>query len=227
MTVTKKSRKFRLAPIKDWVIDRSVVPPRRAQLLGRASFESIVAAIFAETTVHRIRREKRKTKIGFHRYTITLRAKARDVDLWHNSRGGYRAQYYIDERLGDAANAYAVKILSELAGRLIRGDSRRRRFWPMAEKSICHREARLWIHQGLWLRHARREDRLLYALNWQGSGSRIRSKEIVKLVRWGMLIPKEESKLVLKGQWLNSRGSAVSETPKSDRARSIARYGFT
>jgi hypothetical protein len=80
------------------------------------------------------------------------------------------AQYYINATLGDAANAYALDNLGAVTAHLIQQDTHRKRFWPMASKSICHPETRLWIHQGHWLRFAKRTDRLLHVSGWQHHG---------------------------------------------------------
>jgi hypothetical protein len=217
--------KFKLAPFADWKIDQAVRPPRRDNLLGTTSFVSIVARIGSEARVVRVRREPgEKTMRGHHRYEVTLAAERSTVDLWHNSRGGYRAQYYVSPNLGDAANAYAVDVLGALAGRLIDDDSRRRRYWPLASSSIYHPHTRIWIWQGLWLRRAKRTDRLLHASGWQLPTN---SKER-KLANWGALIPGNETRLVLKGQWLrDGDGAAIDDPPKTERASQICRFGFT
>jgi hypothetical protein len=222
--------KFKLAPIKHWNIGRSkaVSPARRALLLGNASFTSIVATICKEARVFRISREiGTKTKRGKHRYVVTLTVASSTIDLCHNSRGGYRAQYYVGSKLGDAANTYAVEVLAALAGRLIQDDSRRRKHWAQAARSICHPQSRIWIYQGLWLRHAKLTDRLLHASGWCPFNENSSERER-KLVNWGALIPKDETKLVLKGQWLrNDDGRAVTAPPKVSRANEIRRFGFT
>ena len=84
-------RKFRLVNYADWGIDRSVSRARRARLLGKLSFEAIVERLLSEVRIMRITHEKGdNTKRGLHRWVITLIANPHTIDLWHNSRGGYR-----------------------------------------------------------------------------------------------------------------------------------------
>ena len=132
-------RKFRLVNYADWGIDRSVSRARRARLLGKLSFEAIVERLLSEVRIMRITHEKGdNTKRGLHRWVITLIANPHTIDLWHNSRGGYRAQYYVDPAIGDAANTYACRALVSVAQRLIEQDNYRKHFWSRAAKSVCH-----------------------------------------------------------------------------------------
>jgi hypothetical protein len=198
---------FKLAPVSQWNVapSRSVSRARRERLLGNTSFKSIVARTSSEARLVRVSRQAGTDRkhLGRHRYVVTLAVAPSTIDLWHNSRGSIRAQYYLSPKLGDAANAYAVAILGALAGRLFQNDSRRRRHWPDAATSICHAQARVWIYQGLWLWHAKRTDRLLRASGWRVITENSAKRER-KLMNWGMLVPKNETKIVLKGQWLNA-----------------------
>ena len=219
---------FGLAPLDDWLIDTSVPHARRARLLGETPFEEIIAKVRREARISRIGREiGNNTKRGFHRYVLTFAIDPCTIDLWHNSRGGYRAQYYIDAALGDEANAYAVESIASLAEALMPADKRRRHLWPAAAKSICHPWARAWIHQGHWFRHWRREDRLLRVSRWQDNARHAICKKVSKFVNWAMLIPCIEDGLVIKGQWLTADGLASPEPPKAKRAQQLYKYGFT
>lgn len=220
-------RKFRLVNYADWGIDRSVSRARRARLLGKLSFEAIVERLLSEVRIMRITHEKGdNTKRGLHRWVITLIANPHTIDLWHNSRGGYRAQYYVDPAIGDAANTYACRALVSVAQRLIEQDNYRKHFWSRAAKSVCHSQTRVWIGQGLWLRHARCVDQVLHVSRWQQPNHHNCGKAS-KLRKWGALAPSDERRIVLKGQWLDNDGSAISEPPKASRAKQINRYGFT
>lgn len=219
--------KFALAPLSDWKIDHSVPSSRRARLCGNTSFNDIVAKIQSESRIERIRSEEgREAKRGLRRYVVWLAATAYAIDLWHNSRGGYRAQYYINPKLGGAVNCYALDLLGAHAGDLIQNDSHRERYWPLASKSICHPQTRLWIHQGRWLRNAKPADRLLHVSGWRHQ-DHYECKKMLKLLTWGALMPADEFRLVLKGQWLDKNGSAIDKPPKATRALEIHRWGFS
>jgi hypothetical protein len=219
-------QKFGFAPLRDWQIDPPVA--RRARLLGTTPFEKIVDDLRREAKVSSIVCEfgKKGNKVGLHRYSVIIVAKSRTIDLWHNSRGGYRAQYYLGCAIGEDANAYALNVLGPTIEQLILQDSRRKRFWPLAYKSICHRHARLWIGQKLRLRHAKNTDRHLHVPSWNHH-IEIDNTRVSKLIKWGALIPEFEKRLVLKGQWLKKDGSPTSEPPKAARARQINQYGYT
>jgi hypothetical protein len=218
-------KKFSFVPIGHWQIDKSVSRARRKRLLGTIRFENIVARLCSEARIFGIRREKGKTtKRGLHRYVITLSANRRTIDLWHNSCGGYRAQYYLKPAIGDSANTYAADFLKAATEHLIQRDRFRKRYWPLVAKSICHPETRLWIHQGRW--GAKLPDRVLQVLRWQDHRE-VDCAKVTKRRNWGALMPANEFRPALKGQWLNKDGSPVSGKPKADRARQINRYGFT
>lgn len=168
----------------------------------------------------------KKTKRGLHRWVITLSVKRRStIDFWHNSRGGYRAQYYLKPANGNSAKAYAVDLLNATTEQLIQRDRHRKRHWQKAARSICHPEMRLWIHQGRWLRSAKLTDRVLRVPRWQNH-QKADCNKITQRRNWAALMPVNEFRLDLKGQWLYSGGSPVSGKHKADRARQINRYGF-
>src|SRR5258705_2988398 len=121
---------FVLASKEDWNIDHSVKSSRRQRLLGDTEFDEIVARICTEAKLAHVggpEKGEEGDKIGLHRWSITLQASPEAIDLWHNSRGGYRAQYYVLQDTGDAANSYALEHLAKLAANLVQADRSRRR----------------------------------------------------------------------------------------------------
>src|SRR5262245_38985400 len=117
--------RFSLAPKDEWEIDQSVNVGRRNKLLGETGFDEIVARLCAEAKLIHVRGPEpgeAGDKIGLHRWSISLKVNPEIIDLWHNSRGGYRAQYYISQDAGEAANAHALKQLSTLAANLMLAD---------------------------------------------------------------------------------------------------------
>lgn len=180
--------------------------------------------------VQRLKRERGKEGkfIGLHRYELRLVFQSPDiVDLWHNSRGGYRAQYYLDCKKGDEANAYAIETLSKVVEPMIVADDRYKLRWPSAKRSIYHRLARIWIVEGLWEHHAKTTDRQLKVPRWQYHDPRDTCGNAKKLRTKGALIPSKEKRLVWNGQWLSHDGSPVDWPPKPKRATQINRYGYT
>jgi hypothetical protein len=125
---------------------------------------------------------------------VTLHADPRTIDLWHNSRGGYRAQYYIDPAIGDKANAYALKVIGSVAKQLIQQDNRRKHLWPLACKSIRHPQTRLWIGQGRWFRQRKHTDRVLHLSRWRDH-DQTDCKKAAKLMIWGAPRDPEQSSL--------------------------------
>ncbi|UQR61759.1 hypothetical protein LRP30_33915 [Bradyrhizobium sp. C-145] len=219
--------RFYLAPRRNWNIDHSVKYSRRERLLCATDFDEIVAKTCVSAELFHIACEKGRKgdKVGLHRWSVTLRTSSKAIDLWHNSRGGYRAQYYLSLDTGEAANAYALEHLTKLAESLVQADRYRRRYWARASVSICHQYARVWIHQGLWCHHAKITDRLLHVQQWQLDPDDDRDTRKRKAL--GMLIPENETKLKIIGQWLDETNSPRATPPKADRADHIHECGFT
>jgi hypothetical protein len=220
--------RFALAPKEDWDIDHLVKPTRRHTLLGEIPFDRIVARICSEAKllhIHGPENGGEGDKIGLHRWSITLQASAEAIDLWHNSRGGYRAQYYAAPDKGEAANSYALEQLLARAAQLVRADPYRRFRWARASVSIFHPYARVWIHQGLWCRHKRISERLLHVQRWEIDPSDDPKTQDRKIL--GSLMPEGETKLEVIGQWLFTAGQPSATPPKPARADHIYKCGFT
>jgi hypothetical protein len=223
--------RFSFAPKDDWGINNSVKRIRRNRLLGETPFDEIVARICAEAKlVHVSGPEdgREGDKIGLHRWSVSLQASPEAIDLWHNSRGGYRAQYYVSQDAGEAANAYALEQLTKLTKYLMQTDQYRRRYWRRASVSICHPFARVWIHQGSWCRSGRRAklaDRLLHVQRWRVDPRDDGDRQTKKVL--GTLIPENETKLKIIGQWLVDADHPSAVLPKEKRANHINKCGFT
>jgi hypothetical protein len=125
--------------------------------------------------------------------------------------------------VGDDANAFAHRVLAQTAVRLIRDDPGGQRFFPEGVASITHAATRLWVHQGRWLHHRRKADGRLYVGRWFGNA---REANCAKLGKWAPLTPRDETGLVLKGQWIDN-GAPVTKVLKSGRGRELHRFGFT
>jgi hypothetical protein len=223
--------RFSLAPRDDWSIDHSVKGSRRDRLLSDTGFDEIIARICAEAKlahVHGPEKGEEGDKIGQHRWSITLQTSPQTIDLWHNSRGGYRAQYYVSQTLGETANSYALEHLTKLTANLIQADRHRRHKWARASVSVCHPHARVWIHQGSWCRRgrlAKLADRLLHVQQWRPLPHDDEDRQRKKVL--GMLIPENETGIEMIGQWLVDADRPSASPPKKGRADHIHECGFT
>jgi hypothetical protein len=209
-----------------WRLDPSVEPGRRKWLLLAPPFERLAADMLREAKVEAIRWERSKEDSRGRRFVVVIRVDPARLDLFFNSSSGYRAQFLAGPQIGRRADRHVLDVaMRELAPQLA---SRYGPAHPQAsvEASIAHPRAKVWIHQGQWLRFARRDDRVLKVAAWQ---ARLESddKNRRKKARWGMLAPHTESLLLLKGAYLHEgRALKVGKDP-ADRARDLHELGFT
>jgi len=151
---------------------------------------------------------------------------ADDLDLFFNACTGYRAQYYEAEEVGVAANRMAVDaMLPALISQAIYPRTRKPAE-DLARASLEAKAAKLWIHQGPWLRLCRRAERVLAVPRWQ-IGLTSEDRRTRKLARWGSLVPATEARVVVKGAFiLDGRPAALGKTPHV-RASELHTLGFT
>jgi hypothetical protein len=155
---------FECAGPEDWRLEASVPSKRRRQLLKPPSFARIVASLLHNLAIEDIHWQRAKSGEPAFRVIAKLRATATAVDLFHNSAGGYRAQYMVSIEAGEVANQFALdEILPVVVPHLRR---RRPSIASSLEQSLRHPWAKIWIHQGQWLRYARRENRVLRVPAW-------------------------------------------------------------
>jgi hypothetical protein len=175
----------------------------------------------------RIIGHERNGPIGRARVVITLQAPPSLVSHFHNSRFGYRAQYYVSPANGDSANLFAIRTLSPVMLSMLRNTHKRSCSLDFIEASLLGPKTKIWIYQGTWLHWARREDRVLFPARWQQEATLVHETRVQKLLRWGSLAPRSEGRLVLKGTVLDRTGNVVSGSFKEDRSQEIYRFGFT
>jgi hypothetical protein len=156
---------------------------------------------------------------------VTLSANPSTIDLFHNAPGGYRAQYYRSIGNGDRANAYAVRQLMPLIRRLLVGQGKRTCPWGWVEKSLQDSDAKVWIHQGRWWRHAKREDRHLAVARWVAEQSS-RQRERRRKAGWAALAAHSETRIDVKGGFIMLSGVPLGGL-KPNRARDVHELGFT
>jgi hypothetical protein len=178
-----------------------------------------------EAVVIAHRREKAKRRRKYFRANIELRCRRETISLFHSSRSGYRAQFYSSAHRGEAANQFAVSALVPKIKRMLEGSEKRGCTWSWIERSLRDPSAKLWIHQGSWLRANARKDRNLYVKRWHDAQtSRIEKRR--KKARWSALTPLHETVLELKGGFVSLAGARLG-TLKEGRSRDLHEFGFT
>ncbi|MCC4118784.1 hypothetical protein LLG90_25865 [Aromatoleum toluclasticum] len=216
---------FAQAPVHEWILSGSLGTDQKERLLGGTSFEQIIDCIVNEATLFSLKREMCSANKQFFRPIFSLSLNPSTVDLFHNSVCGYRAQYYIAPHIGERANEYALKILTARLRVLLDGREKHTCPWWWIEKSLQDPAAKLWIHQGVWVRSAKRTDRHLLVARWiaqQASPDKVRRKKAF----WAALTPRMESKIEVKGGYLNLLGEPLGKV-KPFRSKDLHELGFT
>jgi len=147
------------------------------------------------------------------------------VDLFHNSARGYRAQYYSSIKAGERANVYALRSLAARVVELSQAAPKRTCPPNFIARSIASSHAKLWIHQGLWLRHARSRDSELFVSRWLERQRSTDAKQRKK-ARWAALAPRTECRIDIKGAYFRLDGKSLG-TLKPGRSSDIHYLGFT
>lgn len=208
-----------------WRLANAIDGCRRRRLLQCTSYERIVERILEGATLKSHKREKLKqpgSKPSYYRVWIAVTMDLETLDLFHNSRCGYRAQYFYSVENGELANAYTLQVLAPGIRKMLSGRQKRTCPWWWVEKSLLDREAKVWIHQGSWLRQRRNSDRNLCIQRWMVNAPSARRKAL-----WGSLIPAGESNLDIKGGYVNLQGASFGTTLKPCRGIDIHKFGFT
>jgi hypothetical protein len=208
-----------------WRLSERVTAKQRAQLLRGPSFEQIVERIASEMRLVALSRERARKNRLYFRAVLTIEVHASTVDLFHNSASGYRAQYYSSIKAGERANLYALKTLAPRIVRLSKALSKRTCQPGWLARSITDPSAKLWIHQGLWLRHAKSSDAVLLVSRWLKQ-CRTADPKRRKKAFWATLAPRSESRIDIKGAYFSKSGHALG-TLKPSRAADIRNLGFT
>jgi hypothetical protein len=215
--------RYGFAPQEIWVLHGAICGARRRRLLQPPPFKSIVADLMASARIEKVGRQCAPYGQLAQRCTVVLTVDSEKLDMFFNSASGYRAQYLLCREQGHRANRFVLdtatpKVLSELVGRHLES--------AFVASSLTHDWAKVWVHQGLWLRRARREHRVLLVPSWQQELSS-RDKERRKLALWGALAPSTESRILLKGGYVSSTEKLCIGKPPTQRASEIQELGFT
>jgi hypothetical protein len=207
-----------------WKLRDDVSAGRRHLLLHGPSFETVVERMVKQASLLAIVREKAKKRPGYFRPSITLKVNQSTVDLFHTSARGYRAQYYQSIKAGQRANAYALRMLAPRVSELLHRFPKRTCPAAWVIRSLTDPAAKIWIHQGLWLRHAKTADAALFVKRWvheQQSTERVdpdnecRKTTRGQLARWGMLAPKSETRIDIKGAFISLDGASLGKLKKT------------
>lgn len=215
---------FYSAPEHEWILSDALRHDGREYLWGKQTFEQITEQIVSEAVIIKTRNEFLKFDNGlcrdYKRTKVILLLNKATVDLFHNSKNGYRAQYYYSIENGEAANSYLLEKLSCLIFRQKSNDC----LMP----SLMHPDAKIWIHEGIWLRPpgGMKIHRNLNVARW--------CKETEKWAHWSKLTPLEE-KIEIKGAYLNKDGNEVPKELVSEfrmkasaiRSKRLYKYGYT
>jgi len=215
---------FAIITSRDWALSPSAPKACRALVHRSQSFESVVRQLCAKVKVVRVRRNKARSADGYFRAHVKVRVPRRSCTVFHSARSGYRAQYYRGIAYGERANAFAVSALAHAIHGQLRDTRLMTKEW--IERSLLGHDSKVWIHQGLWLRHSRRRDRLLVVKRWMREVSS-KDKKRRKLARWATLLPQQENAIDIKGTFLTNDGEPLPFNPKQGRSKQLHDLGFT
>lgn len=224
-STTEAESEFARVSEGEWLLGDGVDNDQRARLLSGTTFERVVDRIVEEGTLVFHKREKSCSERQYFRALLILKVDPSTVDLFHNSVSGYRAQYYDGVKNGERANAYALRRLTPRIKELLVGHEKRTCPWWWVEKSLLDPAAKVWIHQGLWLRHAKRTHPQLVVARWVQEEASL-DPQRRKKATWASLTPREETRIDLKGGFLTLAGVPLGKS-KRTRSEDIYELGFT
>ncbi|MFZ2998885.1 MAG: hypothetical protein WA071_00935 [Undibacterium umbellatum] len=210
----------------EWKLSDTLNLQRRRWLLDSPPYDQIVHNILRGLSGVEVKRERSMEKPGYYRAVVTLHVDAAALDQFHSSASGYRAQYYENPALGSKANRFALDILLPRVRELVADCNKRTCPASWVAQSLQDSDAKLWIHQGLWLRQARKSDRSRLVPLWLTASQQDADKERRKMAMWSTLTPANETRLELMGGFLSLEGIALG-TLKPDRGKKINELGFT
>ena len=217
--------KFGIVPGTEWQLGRNVGIARKRRLLN-TSFHSIVERVAGQARLYDCRRERIKAYPGSKRVRVKLIVPTQTLDLFHNGAGGYRAQFYLGIRQGEAANRHIITSLLVVLERLCGVRPKRGCCWDFIEASLRDPDAKVWIHQGSWLRWSKCTDRNLAVHRWETNGKMmiLRNKNFPI---WAQLTPDGEARLDLKGGCVDANFYSLGVQLKPCRSRELHDLGYT
>ena len=218
--------RFAIAPSSQWVLASGLQSERRAWLLRGASFERSVIELLASCSRLSLHRQRAKGGPGA-RCVVNLQVCSARLDRFFSSSCGYRAQYLVAPSEAHLADLYVIESVLRLA--LANLALRPHRFVDSAflEASLSHPWAKVWPHQGLWVRQARHCDRVLLVPQWQHQLRITNLSRRRKLAIWGSLAPSGEQVLQVKGGFVRTGENLCLGKSQSERAKELHELGFT
>jgi len=227
--------KFSQVPREQWRFAKGFPASRRHHLQESPTYEEIVDGVlkafeiervFAETPNAKNLHSITARKAGVRRVVIRLKSDAWWIDLFHNSSGGYRAQFWHSVVLGETANQFIINKLMPAARSLMDQGPLSHRVESIREASLKPAEMKVWIHQGLWCRFRRLDDRVLEVPRWH-ENRESDDKRAKKLATYASLAPDNETLLELIGKWVYPGGNEWCPEKGKKRSLEIHQYGFT
>jgi hypothetical protein len=210
-----------------WLLSARIDDAWRQKLLKRTTFEAIVDRIVATAAlVHHKRARVRDDDPTYYRVEVTLNLEQETACLFHNSRCGYRAQYYDNTETGERANRFALSQIVPRLKNLISGNEKRTCPLDWIETSLLDAHAKIWIHQGKWAYYKRHLDRNMCIERWK-LGLNHENPSKIKKARLGILCPLYETRIDLLGGFINLKGSSLDKSLKPCRSQDIHDFGFT
>jgi len=183
-------------------------PERRTHLLQGPNYEQIIRDLADTVHVVKYRRERCCGNRDYFRLNATLKCFSPvHVDLFHSSAAGYRAQYYIAPAMGEAANRFAVECIGRSVWEFAKLHPKRSCPVSWMRATVEDEDAKVWIHQGQWLRAPSLAKRLLRVERWQEHASS--DKCTRKRARWSQLTPADEDRIDLKGGFVTLEGEPL------------------
>lgn len=215
-----------------WVLGAPIAAQRRRALLrSPPPFEEIVRGLHDNVSIASMRTEQRLNWSGPMplpwRVVVRLNLRQREgfFDLFHNSAAGVRAQCLHGIGLGDMALDYARDALRGRAFELAKVRRNGAISFGDVQHSLNIDYTKVWVHQGLWVRRARTDDRHLRISKWE-TNENSESKKIRTLVRYGSKAPQWPAAIDVIGGWVHP-AQRVDGKPPGLRAKEIHSCGFT
>lgn len=216
---------FGIAPATEWQLEQRVGKARKRRLL-ETSFDSIVQQITEQTELHDYECEEVKKFPGSKRVWFKLILEPPVVDLFHNGAGGYRAQFYLDILQGEKANRCVIDSLLATLKCLCAARPKEDCSWEFIEASLCHHDAKIWIHEGAWLSDNRPADRNLVIDRWEQNAHKITLQHRFE-PSWARLTPDSETRLELKGGCVDETINSIDVQLKPSRSLELHDHGYT
>ena len=208
-----------------WKFAESVPLSRRDHLLHGRSYERTVAEMLSSCTRLTFQKQQDCKRSGA-RCIVTAHVDPSRLDRFFSSSCGYRAQYLLNPDDGHLADHYAIEASLSFFLRSLSVEARRAKDKAFIEASLQHPWAKVWPYQGLWLRRARRSDRVLLVPSWQRELASP-DKHRRRLARWGSLAPNLDPRIQFKGGFVQGSKHLFVGKPQAKRAHKINELGFT